>query len=197
MAGRPQRFSEDALLAFIRGEAPPDQAAEIAAAREADPQFAAELGVMAALGPALRDGDTVQPPGELAWRRLEAQIRRETPAAAPVPARARQLRMWQAASAICAVAALGQAAFLATRPAAPGYQTASGPAAAAHVLAVAFDPAATEAQMRALIRAAGAEITGGPGAAALYRLGFADEAAREAARAMLDADPIVALVAEE
>jgi hypothetical protein len=58
-------------------------------------------------------------------------------------------------------------------------------------LVVAFRPGTTEDAMRALLRASGAEVTGGPSAIGLWQLGFTDAAARDAALVRLASDPIV------
>ena len=73
----------------------------------------------------------------------------------------------------------------------PRYAPVSEGPASGPEIAVAFAPAATEAEIRALLRAVGAEVVGGPSAVGLWRLGFADAAARDAALARLAGDPIV------
>ena len=60
-----------------------------------------------------------------------------------------------------------------------GYVTATGKADGASAT-VAFAPGASEAQIRALLIASGATMTGGPSALGLWTLGFSDEAARDA-----------------
>ncbi|WP_172332736.1 hypothetical protein [Mangrovicoccus sp. HB161399] len=195
MTGQAQDFSEDELMSFIRGTAPADLAARIAASRDRDPALAAELALMAGLGPALADEPGAGTPDGTGWARLEEAIRLE-PRAANVPAAPRrQLMAWRAAAAVFLLAAVAEGAWIAGRPE-PGYQTVTS-GTAEHVLAVGFRPDATEAEMRTLLQSAQGRLVGGPGAAGLYRVAFADEAALDAGRDLLGAAGIVELVAEE
>jgi hypothetical protein len=114
---------------------------------------------------------------------------------APVPRPANLLHrpgVWQAVAALALAALLGQM-LLAPGPLTPpdpafrlaggGDDTAPGRA----VLTVAFAPGATEAAIRALLVALDADITAGPSALGLYRLGVADpDAAAAALRAAAD-----------
>ena len=73
----------------------------------------------------------------------------------------------------------------------PVYAPVSEGPGAGPEIAIAFAPEATEAEMRALLRAVGAEVVGGPTAVGLWRLGFVDVEARDAALARLTDDPLV------
>ncbi len=196
MADRP--FSEDDLLAHVRGAAEPALSERIEAATAADPALKAEIALMRGLGPALRGEDAGPDASEFGWRRLEAAIRREQPArgAAIAP---RRMGMWRAAAVLLGVVGLGQAVYIGSTLStgeAPAFRTASDPAAR-HVLGVAFAPDATAAAVGELLRSLEARIVDGPGAIGLYRLDFASEDARAAARARLEASPLIDLVADE
>ncbi|MEM7743305.1 MAG: hypothetical protein AAF409_06295 [Pseudomonadota bacterium] len=202
MTDRSDRFTEDELLSFVHGTASSGLVGRIETAERDDRTLAAELALMRSLKPALElsTGD-MNPPGELDWRRLEAEIRRESPASsAPQSQRAGSGRivMWKAAAAIFAVAAIGQATYLGLSPATtdPGYQTATG-GTAEHVLAISFQPEATEAELRALLLAAGARLVDGPGASGLYRVAFETPDAMSEGRQRLETSPIVGMVLDE
>lgn len=192
-------FTQDELLDFVQGKAEPDLAARIEQARGTDTALAAELALMEGLKPALALGDA-NPPGELGWRRLEAEIARTE--AAPRPAAANtsggRLVMWKAAAVFLGIAALGQAAYLFSTPAdrEPVYQTATQ-GVDAPVLALRFQPTATEAEIRALLQSAEARLVDGPGASGLYRVAFETAEALDRARPLLAASAAVDAVIEE
>lgn len=195
MAGQDRDFTEDELLAFVRGTAPGGLAARIETARSEDPDLAAELALMAGLGPALAGMPAASEPGEAGWERLEAAIRKE-PRPANIPAAPRrQLMAWRAAAAVFLAAAVIEGAWLAGRPE-PGYQTVTS-GAAEHVLAVAFRPDATEAEIRALLQAAGGRFVDGPGATGLYRVAFAGPEELAAAQSLFSEAAIVGMLAGE
>ncbi|SDZ96189.1 hypothetical protein [Rubrimonas cliftonensis] len=193
-----RQFSEDDLLAYVRGAARPDLSDRIEAAMAAEPALKAEIALMRGLGPALRGEDAGPDATAFGWRRLEAAIRRE-PSGRADAAAPRRMAMWRAAAALLAVVGLGQAVYIAaqwTGGEAPAYRTASEPAAR-HVLGVGFAPDATAAAIAELLTSVEARIVDGPGAIGLYRLGFASAEARDAARARLEASPLIDLVADE
>lgn len=191
-------FSEDDLLAFVQGRATPDLSARIEAARDQSPDLGAELALMQGLKPALAGAaGSVNPPGELGWRRLEAAIGQET---APVRSTgsAGSVALWRAAAVVFGLAAIGQGLYLATGSdgAVPGYQTASDEIFE-HVLAISFRPEATEAEIRAVLQAANARLVDGPGASGLYRVAFESDAALTDGLSQLAAAAVVQLVVPE
>ena len=106
--------------------------------------------------------------------------------------------MWQAAAAIVAVVVgwqLTMAPYLANPPGAARYTTATGDTGGAGSAApgpgfrVVFNPEATEAAIRMLLRDVGATIVDGPSALGFYTLAFADDEAREAGLARLTDRP--------
>lgn len=112
----------------------------------------------------------------------------------------RRITMWQAAAGIVAVVVgwqLTMAPRLAGPADAPRYTTATGGAGGAPSAAsgpgfrVVFNPDATEAAIRTLLRDLGGTIVDGPSALGFYTLAFADAAAREAALARLTDQPSV------
>lgn len=103
-------------------------------------------------------------PGEFAWQRLQRDMRQEKTMPAP-------RRQWWlpslAAAAVLVIAVQGVLLFNFTQE--DGYGLAGG----GHdgvVVQVKFNAQATEADIRALLHAAGAEIIAGPGASGVYRL---------------------------
>lgn len=170
---------DDDLLDYIAGRATPELAARIEAAARQDPELAADIALMRGARTALAGAASDTPSGELGWKRLERELDR-------APGRARW-PAWQvaAASAVAAVL-LWQFAVVPTVLSGPGggYVTATGNAKGASAT-IAFAPDATEAQIRALLQASGATMTGGPGALGLWTLGFSDTAARDAALARM------------
>lgn len=175
----------DELQEFVRGRLSEAEAAALKARIAADPRLAAEHRLVAALGEA---GHDEQPfPGEFGWARLAREIERET----RPPIWRRPVPLWQvAAAAVLFVGAYHLTATLApTLLGGAGdarYVTATGadgPAAFGASVRVVFAADVTEATMREVLRAVDARIVDGPGALGIYRLGFADEAARDAALA--------------
>ncbi|MEC7259648.1 MAG: hypothetical protein VXW58_17705 [Pseudomonadota bacterium] len=170
---------EDDLLDHIAGRAAPEVSARIEAAAQHDPQLAADIALMRGARAALAGEATEAPPGALGWARLERALDR-----APVSAR---WPAWQvAAASAVATVLLWQfvvvPGFVAGSDG--GYVTATGTAKGVSAT-VAFAPESTEAQIRALLLASGATITGGPSALGFWTLGFADAAARDAALAQM------------
>ncbi|MCB1494063.1 MAG: hypothetical protein KDJ77_20035 [Rhodobiaceae bacterium] len=199
MGNSSRPFSEDELLAHVRGAAPSDLSDRIDAQAARDPDLRAEIAVMRGLKPALVGDDAGNPPGEFGWRRLEAEIRKDQAAsrsAVPQP----RVALWRAAAVIFGLAVLGQGAFIATTvnraPDEAVYRTASDPTGR-HVLGVSYKPDATVADIDALLRDAHARTIDGPSALGLYRIAFESAEAMRAGRAKFEASGLVDLIAEE
>jgi anti-sigma-K factor RskA len=198
MADDSRPFTEDALLDFVRGSGSADLSRGIEAAMADDPSLRAEVALMRGLGPALKAETGYEAPVAFGWRRLQADIARET-TASPAPRRdTRRVVFWRAAAAVLAVAALGEAAYIATRMATPDatYRTASDPAGTA-VLGIVLAPDAKAADVEALLKRTRGRLVDGPGALGLYRVAFASREDRMAGRALFEASPLIDLVAEE
>lgn len=198
MTDRPGSFSEDALLDYVRGSASAALSVQIEDAMADDPALRAEIALMRGLKPALSTDDGVNAPGEFGWRKLEAEIRRETSVEQPAPVRGRA-SYWRMAAAVFGFAAFGQAAYIATAPqpaSEVGYQTASG-ASEVHVLAVAFTAEATVGEISAFLREAGGRLTDGPSALGFYRVTFSSAEALDAGRVLFDGSALIELIAEE
>lgn len=201
MIEREHSFSEEDLHNYVTHRAGPEMVARIDDARRNDNSLHAELTLMEALKPALAGAEAPNPPGDLEWRRLQAQIRQEQASATNayvMPGPGRQIRTWQAAAVFLGCLALGQAAYLVieNNQSQTGYTTASQ-TVEKYVLAVRFVPTATEAEMSTLIRQLAARIVDGPGASGLYRLAFASASERDTALPQLQGVALVEFVAEE
>lgn len=198
MTTRPDGLDEDALSAYLRNEATAEDTARIEAAAKNDPALRAELALMGNLKGTLAAASDGADTREFGWRRLEAEIAKET-AMAPPP-RATQSHLWRVAALFLGALVLGQGAYIALAPGAqeaPVYRTVSEQATSALSLAVGFASSTEMGAVQSLLNELDARIVDGPGAIGLYRLAFDTEAARDAARETLAASPLVDLIAEE
>ncbi|QBF32634.1 hypothetical protein [Thalassococcus sp. S3] len=189
---RSDGLTEEELLAHIRGQSTPEQAARIEAAADADPALRAELSVMAGLKDALGASTDGPDTRIFGWKRLEAEIK-STQTAAP------RTRGWQMIAAALGTVALLQGAYIAFVPqggGAPLFRTVSEESAR-FGLGIAFAPSASAAEIETLLRDTGARIVDGPSAIGLYRVAFQTEEARATAQSAFDASPLIELVAEE
>ena len=180
MATHQPRPSDEDLLDYIAGRSSAEQTQEIEAAAKADDELAADIALMQAARRVLGEATQENAPGPLGWARLERQIDAEGKTAPIASTRP----VWQIAAA-SAVAAIALWQFVAAPLVMPGddarYETATGNTADGPALTVAFTASATEAQIRALLVETGGQIISGPSALGLWRIGFVDEAARDAA----------------
>jgi anti-sigma factor RsiW len=175
----PNSFSDETLIAYVRGRLPEADAARIAAEATRRSDLAAELALVRGLVGAA-DAEVDAPvPGELGWARLS----RALDADPAQPARVGS-RLWPLAAAAAAAVLVWQVVAV-PFIAGPGggearYAPVSEQAAAGSTVSVAFVPTASEAAIRALLAEAGARISDGPSAIGLWQLSFANEAARDA-----------------
>ena len=175
MTEQPDRPDDSTLMAYVRGDLPPDAAAEVERAAREQPAVAGDIALMRGLVRA-RAADPSTAPGELGWARLSRAIDAE---AAPVH---QPRRNWRPLMQIAATAVIAVGVWqLAVVPMLPGgggdlYVPATGTTEGAVI--VAFAPDATEAQIRALLQEIGATVTDGPSALGLWTLSFADERRR-------------------
>ncbi|WP_375173651.1 hypothetical protein [Pseudooceanicola sp.] len=193
---RPDKFDEDDILAFSRGEAPADVAARIEAAAATDETLRAELALMGGLRGALAAATDGPDTREFGWRRLQAEIAKSEDHA-PEP-RARP-HVWRIAAMFLGALVIGQGAYIAVAPGtnnAPAFRPVSDEVAG-FTLAIAFTAEAAMADIEALLRDTGGRIVDGPSAIGLYRISFESEDALAAARDRLSASPLVDLLAEE
>lgn len=198
MTTRPDGLDEDALSAYLRNEATPEDAARIEAAAENDPALCAELALMGKLKDTLAATSEGADMREFGWRRLEAEIAKET-AMAPPP-RSTQNQVWRVAALFLGALVLGQSAYIAFAPGVqeePAYRTVSQEPTFTFSLAVGFASSTEMGAVQSLLNELDARIVDGPGAIGLYRLAFDTEAARDAARETLASSPLVDLIAEE
>ena len=166
-----------ALLPFhVNGTLDAAEQAAVEAALAADPALAREAEALARARRTLR-AMPVDAPGAAGLDRLMGALDAEAPAApTAAPANIDRAPLWRAAAAILLAVALAQAAWIATRPAAEGatYELAGGAGGAdaprTGTIRAAFRPDTAEADLRALLRAAGLSVVGGPSALGLWTL---------------------------
>lgn len=187
-------FSDDDLLAYTRGEAPEELARRIESEISQNRDLEAEIALLGALKPALA-ADAINPPGELGWRRLEAEIQREQVPHQNVDSSS-ALRMWKVASVLLGLGVLGQAAYIVSMDNQPAYNTASA-VDEDHVVGLAFEPEASVSDISTLLGEVEARIVDGPGALGLYRVAFDTEKKLRSGREQLRASDLVILVADE
>lgn len=190
-------FTEDDLLAYMRGSASNELSQRIVAAQTTDPVLRAEIATMMGIRGALKAEDTGNPPGDFAWRKLETAIQKET-AAAQRPEQPRA-NWWQVAAVLLGLAVLGQGAYItALGPSSnePSFRTASQ-SSEKHVLAIGFAPGTAIVEITTLLRGSNARVIDGPGASGLYRVAFASEEDRQAARTLFEASALIEVVADE
>ncbi len=184
-----------ALLPFhANGTLDGAERAEVDAALADDAGLRAELAALVAIRGTLQAEDAEPGPGEFGLARLMREIGREEAATAvSAPPQARggsgRLRIWQIAAAVALALFIGQSALL-LRGEAPGFGLAGGDAGAAG-LTVAFSERATEAEIRALLLSADAEIVGGPSALGRYTVAPAQPEGLTALRSVLEGSEIV------
>ena len=188
-----QTETDETLIAYLRGRLDETEAARVAAAAAAAPEMAADLALMRGVVGALDAEAAEAAPGALGWARLSRTLDAEPVAAAPASAEVKAPRrpIWQLAAVAAAAVVVWQvAAVPLMRPSSEGYAPVSE-AADGTMLAVAFMPTATEAEIRTLIQRVGAQVTAGPSAIGLWTLAFRDAAGRDAGLAKLKATSIV------
>ncbi|MDD8023167.1 MAG: hypothetical protein PHX82_08680 [Paracoccaceae bacterium] len=180
------RTEIEALLPFYaNGTLSGDERDAVAAALAADPALELELAALRAMRQTLQS-EAPRSPGEFGLARLMRDV--DQPAQmATVPAAPHRTRLWQIAAAVAVAAFLGQNLWLAM-PRTDGYDLA-GEARA--TITVAFQPGATEADIRALLLGLDLTIVGGPSALGLYELAATGRAVGDADLAALNASPLV------
>lgn len=179
------RDARAALAWYVTGTLDAEERARVEAALAASPAARAEAAWLAAVK---RDiGATVAiPAGDLGLARLMQRIAVERASAqgkvVALAPRVRRLRIALAAAATIVAAQAAVLGWLVHERA--DYAPLEAPAAAGALLQVTFKPAATEADIRAALAAAGAEIVAGPGALGVYTLRVAPGRESEAADAL-------------
>jgi len=188
------RSEIEALLVFLANDTlQGDERAEVEAAVAADPQLQGELAAMRAIRDEMQAQAPGVSPGEFGLARLMRDIDREV--AAPAPAT--RSRFWQGAAAAAVALLFVQSAGFLLAPdtvielAGGGSGQVEGAA-----LTVAFNPAASEGAIRALLLQLDLVIVDGPSALGLYTVVAPDDAAREQALTALQAAPALVDSAE-
>jgi anti-sigma-K factor RskA len=204
-------FSAETIQAFILGALNPETAAQIELAMQRDAELAAEVKIWRAVRKDRALAASRSAPGDIAWARIERAIAADSNPAVANDNRASDARAfwqrpmfapWQAAATVAVAIAGWQIAAVPMMSAGqpkgePGYALAAGEQPTEVTLRVAFTPATSEAEMRALLRRAGGRIIDGPSAIGLYTIVFANSAAKaQAARILTERRDLVAEVAE-
>lgn len=181
-----------ALLPFVANDSltgPERDAAE--AAIDADPDLQSELRALRGIRTAMQAEAPVHSPGEIGLARLMREVEADK---ARAPARRRPW-IWQAAAAVFAAVALGQAALhlpgTAEMGVLDGFRLTSGRAAPDADFTIAVLPQTTEGALRDLLLRAGVEIVSGPSALGLYRLAPIDDVTRDAAYDILSGSDLL------
>lgn len=184
MAEKPVALNDEEMVAYVRGRLPADGAARIATLAAEEPTLAAGIALARGLAADV-DREAREPaPGALGWARIARALDAEAP---PRPAR----HFWPMAAAAAAAVLVWQIVAVPLLPEPGQYRPVTEAPGPAPEIVVAFAPTATEGAIRALLREVGAEVVGGPTAVGLWRLGFADAAARDAALVRLGGDGLV------
>jgi anti-sigma-K factor RskA len=189
MADRPEDATDEALIAYVRGTLPRQEADRIEAEAGRDPELAADIALTRGIAAALDEQARESAPGQLGWARLSRALDAETVR----PERGRR-PVWQLAASAAAAVLVWQAVavpILSPPAEQPGYAPVTEQPAGDFSVAVAFAPAATEQAIRTLIREIDARVSDGPSAIGLWRLSFASAAARDAGLARLQVAAIV------
>lgn len=187
------------LVAVVAGTATADEQAAVEKAA-AEPAVEARLALTRAAQGAMAETEARESadwsPGEIGYRRLLRDIEREgaAPHAATAGGWMDSAPLWRSVAAAAAIALIvvsvapfgggggggGQGGFeIAT----------DGPDGA--LVQVTFAPGATEAEIRELLLRLGGRLADGPSALGVYRIAFADDAARDAALSALSSSAIV------
>ena len=190
-----QRPSDDELLAYVQETLPPEDMAKLRAALEADPALAADVAFMAGLKTAMQDApNALTPPGEFGWHRLEAAIDQD--AATQKPQQARPWMQYIAAGLACVCVLLGAALLSGTGTDQGRFEPASV-TEDEFVLAVSFTAEMTAPELQTLLTDISGQIVGGPSQSGLYRIAFETSDQFQTALGVLDASPVIDLVAAE
>ena len=173
-------FEEEARVqAYLAGRLSDDARLAFEAEMAKNPDLAANVALSQAVRGVFSEMEEAPSPGALGWARLNRSL--EAPVAV-VPSRA---PIWQlAAAAVVAGVAVWQGNTLLNQGNIPeGYVPATEAVIEGVTATVAFQTAATEAEIRALLRETGGEIVGGPNALGLWVVRFETLDARVAALA--------------
>jgi hypothetical protein len=191
-----ERRIEELLPFAANGSLSPEEQAEVDVAAAADPQVAAELKSLRAIGDAIRTAETPTSPGALGWARLQRDLRKSA------PSRTSALRAdawrWVAVAACLIVVAqtLALTAVLSRRDDVLVAAGDSGAAQRAFIAQIVFKPDAREQDIRALLLDVKGTLVDGPSALGVYKASFQSEEEARAAVDKLRAQPEIVEFAE-
>ncbi|GAB4355649.1 MAG: hypothetical protein Kow006_22200 [Gammaproteobacteria bacterium] len=160
-----RRQFEELLPAYVNGTATGEERAQVDAYLERHPDARGELQWVVALRQGMQRLGEGGGPGELGWRRLKRDVSRETRRK-----NGAGVAWWKPAMAAALLVIVVQTALLVDLA---GTETAYQPLGGGSdgvTLQIRFQPEATEAQIRQLLRELDAELVAGPSAIGLYRL---------------------------
>lgn len=207
-AEKQSRETSALLASYAAGAATDAERAEVEARVKEDADAAARLALARSTREAIRRSEAEAQegwsPGELGFRRLLRDIEREAPAS-PRAAWTESLALWRGVAAAAVIALVVVSAWPSHEEGAlpggggagPGYGTATDPSDAAAVAQIAFQPTATEAEIRGLLAENRARLVDGPSALGIYRIQFESVEARDAAMERMRASGIVESVNPE
>ena len=191
-----RRHIEELLPFYLNGTLEDDERTEVEAALAEDETLRWELEFLEGVQKDVRSREVGTSPGEFGLARLMRDIESET-REAPV-GNVVVGRFWKVAAAAVFALFVAQATVMVTSPgtivelAGGGAEVADGP-----TLAVAFQPDATERDIRELLLELELEIVGGPSALGLYTVAIAGEAEPADVISDLTASAIVESAEEE
>ena len=164
---------EKLLPWYANGTLSDDERREVEAYLERSAEARAELAFLQGLRQQVKEEAIGNSPGELGWRRLQREIKRDGAGAPAAPAVSASPGWWRpAAIAAALVIVLQSAVLVGTWPGSEPQEMipAGVPSGEAAVLQVTFAPDATEAQISDLLRAVRGNLVGGPSALGIYRV---------------------------
>jgi len=173
---------DETVLAYVQGSLPDSDRLEFEATLEQDKNLAAEVAALFAARRVM--GETADDIPSRGWERLSERIDQISP---PVANTNRPIWLPVAQAACIAVLSIvGWQVFESTvRPNEDAVYLPASDVQGAHVLQVTFAAQATVGDITKLLSELGATIIEGPSAIGLYRLGFVDGPARDAASTVL------------
>jgi len=191
---RDDNSQEARIQAHALGRLPVHETAVLSLQAHNDAHLRAELLLASAMVRARAEDPERGLYAAFGWARLSRAIDAERAAQRRTSGWPTHFSRWQTAAAVLAAVAVWQFAAVPQLPGwrgEAGYEMAGAPAPQAFAAQVAFNPQATEPQIRAALLAADARVVGGPSALGLYELAFGDAAALETGVAQLRAQTAV------
>ena len=162
------------IPAYLRGELSESERQEVENLAAKNPAVAEDIEFQRNLKSGLQNKSDGFEPGDLGWARLSKAIENSEHVSRPTKTKP---AIWQAATAVLAVAAVGQAGVIGTMVASndaatPQYATVTEVPKKLNVVKIGFIPQVTEIQLRESLHEADATIVAGPSSLGLYEIQF-------------------------